>query len=260
MRNVFKDWLVTANVRGKGNLVAFEPRPGELRPIRLKTPQTHLKIRGERNTVVVRVPVRSRKYCRGLPAGLSLTIRGNDNHVLLDGVRFVKSSITLVGDGNRFEIAPTSDPIREAQFWVGDGGSISIGKNFGPQERLKVVVDNDADTKHRLVIGNDVLTAVDTVIRTSDGHSIVDPLTGRPVNEPQDVTIGNHVWIGTRSTILKGSVLPDGCVVGANSLVNRKFTEEKLLLVGSPARILRRNVCWDARPYGTLLAQTRENS
>ena len=256
MRNVFKDWLVRANVHGSGNEIVFE-EAGRRRHIMFKTPQTFLKIRGNGNIVTIRSSVARSKTATGLPAGLSLTVRGNGNRVVLDGVRFVKSAITLVGDGCSFEIGPTADPIREASFWVADGGSVQIGKDFGPQERLKVVVDNDAEKKHRLVIGDGVLTAVDTVIRTSDGHSLVDPDTGLPVNEPDDIVIGNRVWIGTRSIILKGAVLADGCVVGANSLVNKKFTETGLLLVGSPARVLRRGVQWDERPYGTLLAQKR---
>lgn len=251
MRNVFKDWFVAPNVRGKGNVVVFESADGSRRAIRVKSPRAFLKVRGDGNVIVIR----SAKGSRTLPRGLSLTVRGNRNRVTIDGVRFVRSSVSLTGDGNLFEIGPADDPIRDAQFWIADGGTVSIGKDFGPQERLKVVVDNDAERKHKLIIGDGVLTAVDTVIRTSDGHSLVDSDTGLPINEPQDVLIGNRCWIGTRCTILKGTVLPDDCVVGANSLVNKAFTESGLLLVGSPARVLKRNVRWDPRPFGLFLKQ-----
>lgn len=251
MRNILKDWFVEANIRGRDNAVLCET-PSGTHPVRLKSPQSFLKIRGDGNRVILRRSADSRKSAGRLPPGLALTIRGNGNHVVLEDVRFVKSALSLTGDGCRFEIGATEDPIREVSIWIADGGSVIIGRNFGPQERLKIVVDNDAETKHKLVIGDDVLTAVDTVIRTSDGHSLVDSATGMPMNEPQDVIIGNRVWIGTRCTILKGSVIADGCVVGANSLVKGKFPEPGLLLVGAPARVLRRGVRWDALPYGAL--------
>ena len=258
MMNILKAWIVRANVRGRGNSVLCET-PSGMRPVRFKSSQSFLKIRGNGNTVILRRAPGSRGSAGKLPRGLSLTIHGNGNRVVLDDVRFVRSAISMTGDGCRFEIGATADPIREASIWIADGGIVTIGKNFGPQERLKIVVDNDAETKHKLQIGDDVLTAVDTVIRTSDGHSLVDAETGMPVNEPQDVIVGNRVWIGTRCTVLKGAVLADGCVVGANSLVNGRFEEPGLLVAGSPARVLRRGVCWDALPYGALVEKRRGN-
>lgn len=256
MKNFLKDWFVAANVHGKGNVVVFESQDGCKKPIYFKCALSGLKIRGRENSVVIRNTLCNKRQKRqSLPSGLTLTIRGNNNTVIIDAVRFVRSSITLVGDQNHFKIAPTADPIRDAQFWLADGGSIIIGRNFGPQERLKVVVDNDANQKHQLLIGDNVLTAVDTVIRTSDGHSLIDGATGYPINEPQDVIIGDRCWIGTRCVLLKGTVLPNGCVVGACSLVKGKFVEENLLIAGTPARILRRGIAWDARPYGELLKQ-----
>jgi acetyltransferase-like isoleucine patch superfamily enzyme len=259
VRNFIKDWFVSANVHGKGNIVVFESLDGRRKSIRLKSALSGLKIRGKSNSVIIRNSSDDQRLKHSFPSGLTLTIRGNDNTVIIDGARFVRSSITLVGDKNHFRMAPTADPVRDAQFWLADGGSITIGRNFGPQERLKVVVDNDAERKHQLLIGDDVLTAVDTVIRTSDGHSLVDRITGHPVNEPQDIIIGNRCWIGTRCVLLKGTVLPNGCVVGACSLVKDRFAEENLLIAGSPARILRRGIAWDARPYGELLRDIKED-
>lgn len=53
------------------------------------------------------------------------------------------------------------------------------------------------------------------------------------------VLIGNNTWIGNRSTISKGAVIPDYSIVASNSLVNKDFTEHgpNCLLAGSPARV-----------------------
>lgn len=52
------------------------------------------------------------------------------------------------------------------------------------------------------------------------------------------VRIGNNCWIGTKVTVLRGSRLGDGSVIGANSVV--KGTFEALSVVGGvPARVIR---------------------
>lgn len=63
------------------------------------------------------------------------------------------------------------------------------------------------------------------------------------VDDPR-IRIGEHVWIGSRVSVLKGAVIPTGCVVAANSVVNKAFTEENCLLAGNPAKVVRRGVSW----------------
>ena len=105
-----------------------------------------------------------------------------------------------------------------------------------------------------MVIGDNVNIAKDAIIRTSDGQSLLDPKTMLPTDPPEDVIIGNHVWIMSRCIILKGTHLPDGCAVAANSLVNKKFEEENLLLCGTPAKIMKRNIRW-GDPYGKVMEE-----
>jgi acetyltransferase-like isoleucine patch superfamily enzyme len=52
------------------------------------------------------------------------------------------------------------------------------------------------------------------------------------------VTIGEDCFIGMKSIILKGSVLGNGCVVGAGSLVSGVFPEMSVL-GGNPAKVIR---------------------
>ena len=51
-------------------------------------------------------------------------------------------------------------------------------------------------------------------------------------------SIGNDCWIGCNSTILRGVNIPDGCVIGANSVVTHS-PEPYSILVGSPAKIIK---------------------
>ena len=50
------------------------------------------------------------------------------------------------------------------------------------------------------------------------------------------IRIGDYCFIGTNAVFLGGSSVPDYCVIGAKSLVNKAFTEKYHLYGGVPAR------------------------
>lgn len=52
------------------------------------------------------------------------------------------------------------------------------------------------------------------------------------------VKIGSHVWVGTKAMILDGSVLEDGCVIGAGSVI-KTHTKKKGVYVGNPAHCIK---------------------
>lgn len=52
------------------------------------------------------------------------------------------------------------------------------------------------------------------------------------------IDIGNYVFIGMSSTFLPGTSIPDRCIVGAGSVVTKKFTEPGKVIAGNPARVI----------------------
>jgi len=78
----------------------------------------------------------------------------------------------------------------------------------------------------------------------SDLHKIKD-FEGNILNDPQPIIIGNNVWLGCRSIILKGTNIPDNCVVGTGSLVNKSFTGANQVIAGNPCIPLRQNIEWE---------------
>lgn len=55
----------------------------------------------------------------------------------------------------------------------------------------------------------------------------------------EDVIVDEDVWIGANVTLLGGAHLCRGCIVGANSLINKRTkTPPYSVVVGSPARII----------------------
>ncbi|CAI1802103.1 Putative acetyltransferase SACOL2570 [Serratia quinivorans] len=59
------------------------------------------------------------------------------------------------------------------------------------------------------------------------------------------IHIGSFVWIGCNVSVLKGSHIASGCVIAANSVVSGDFLEEKCLIAGNPAKVVKRNISWD---------------
>jgi len=67
-------------------------------------------------------------------------------------------------------------------------------------------------------------------------HSI-DLLENRQSSKP--ISIGKYCFVGSNSVLLGGSSLPDYSVLGANSLLNRAFTDTYQLYGGVPARLVK---------------------
>jgi acetyltransferase-like isoleucine patch superfamily enzyme len=111
------------------------------------------------------------------------------------------------------------------------GAQIVVGDFTFFNERARVGCHEWVTIGSRCAIGFDVL------ILDADGHEIDD----RPSIAP--VTIGNNVWIGARTTDLKGVTIGDGAVIAACSLVS-KDVSPRSLVGGNPARIIRENVTW----------------
>ena len=52
--------------------------------------------------------------------------------------------------------------------------------------------------------------------------------------------IGNNVDIGFETTIIGNIEIGNNITIGANSLVNKSFLEENVVIAGNPARIIKR--------------------
>jgi acetyltransferase-like isoleucine patch superfamily enzyme len=78
----------------------------------------------------------------------------------------------------------------------------------------------------------------------TDFHKIKD-VNNKIVNEPQEIIIGEHVWIGCRCLILKGSKIKKGTIIGANASIIGELEYENSIYVGNPAKCIRRNITWE---------------
>ena len=77
------------------------------------------------------------------------------------------------------------------------------------------------------------------ILGVPTSHGGVIGLNGqKEVTEPRPITIGNDVWIGDSVTVFGGVTIPDGCVIGAKSLVTKDCVPYGIY-VGTPAKLVR---------------------
>jgi len=121
---------------------------------------------------------------------------------------------------------------------VGANGSVTFGKNFTITAESSIVCNKCIN------FGNDNLLSWDVLIMDDDFHNILDSQQNI-INNPNDITIGNWVWIGCRSLILKGSNIPSNSIIAAGSLVSKKLTEENSIYGGNPIAIIKKEIHWE---------------
>ncbi len=100
-----------------------------------------------------------------------------------------------------------------------------------------------------VIIGEDCMFSHSIKVWAAAHHSILNA-EGQRINPALSIKIGNHCWIGHSSMILKGSIVPDGSIVGAASLYTGQFTETNAVYAGSPAKKIKANITWtrDLKP------------
>lgn len=121
-----------------------------------------------------------------------------------------------------------------------DNGSLILGDKFSCNKNCFF------SCSKRIIIGNNVLLGWNVNIRDSDGHTIFSlDHSNIQKNLDEDVSIGNHVWIASNVHILKGSNIPDNCIIGYNSCVTKKFIEKNCIIAGYPAKVIKDSVNWE---------------
>lgn len=132
----------------------------------------------------------------------------------------------LLGDGVRIcrmvELSVTCG----AELRIGNGVFIGRGMLINAQELVE--------------IGHHSQVAEYSAIHDND-HAFSDAKTlirdQGMVSKP--VLVGADVWVGAQSMLVAGATVPDGCVVGAKTLVTSKIQIEPYsIIVGSPGRIV----------------------
>ena len=169
---------------------------------------------------LMKIKVGQRLHLYGLPVIVSTNKLG----IRIDSDCHIRSSFlsNLVGLSQRTIICARGE------------GTIEIGKGVG-MSGATIYARNSIKIGDQCIIGGNVK------ILDNDFHP-ADPEIRRktPVDNfaSAPIVIGNNVFIGVNSLILKGVTIGDNAVVGAGSVVTKDVPADALV-AGNPARVIK---------------------
>lgn len=117
-------------------------------------------------------------------------------------------------------------------FW-GDG-PITIGDSTSIGFRSTICSLSEGG----VTIGKNVLIAADCYIIDADHQVKKDVLIRSQEQITAPITIGDDVWIAQNVTVLKGTTIQDGAVIGAKALVKGEIPKNAIC-VGIPSKIIK---------------------
>ena len=114
---------------------------------------------------------------------------------------------------------------------------LEVQTNVKISNEVKIVCYNN------ILIKKNTRIAWETQLIDTTFHFIKDINTNQ-INELNGrIKVGSNNWIGNRSSIMKGTILPDYCIVASGSTVNKDFSNNTYsILAGSPAKLIKEGV------------------
>lgn len=113
----------------------------------------------------------------------------------------------------------------------GNNKTLLIGDNCEMGDMTHIVAHDKVE------IGSNVLIASKVFISDTNHGSYKGKIQSLPSSHPHDrdlvtsqVKIGDNVWIGENAVILAGSEIGNGCIIGANTVINKKIPENSIVV------------------------------
>lgn len=202
-----------ADDRGKNNKIFLVSPDGVARRVR-HIPGMKIRFDGDDNTLTVHLPLGN--------TDVDIKVSNNVNITL-----FPYSKLKLSVLRGHTDRTPAN---------------ITIGRGMFSSGKIDIDLCNGGGD---ITIGDNCMISWGVTIRTGDYHTIIEKDTHKVINMNKSVHIGNRVWIGSKVTILKGTVIPDNCIVGANATVAKKFTDTNCAIAGNPAKVVKTGIDWN---------------
>lgn len=190
------------------------------------------------------LPFRQAKY-------LPIFIYGKTEFRSLRGKIIIKGKLSPnmihIGDNTRY---PHTN--RSYSVWTINGTIVFLGRMNFYNGTYVYVAQNavlsfgthgtfvGSDTKiicrELITIGNNVEITWENQIYDTSFHYVRNQ-QGKAKRLTSPIVIHDNVWVGNRSTIAKGTILPSYSIVASNSMTNKDFSEygECCLFAGMPA-------------------------
>lgn len=127
---------------------------------------------------------------------------------------------------------------------IGHGSKISVNKSgkliLG--DNFRISAESTIVCNKKIVFGDNCLLSWNILIMDTDFHKIIS--NGKITNLNKEIIIGEHVWIGCRCLILKGTNIPNNSIISANTNIYKSFTKQSTVIGGNPPRAIKENIEW----------------
>ena len=127
---------------------------------------------------------------------------------------------------------------------IGHGSKLSVRGNLTLGADFNMTAESTIVCAHQISFGNDCLLSWDILIMDTDEHPIINQDDIR-TNPDKPILVGNHVWIGCKCTLLKGTEIPNNTVVAAGTRLTSAFSGENQVIGGNPPAVLKSDVRWE---------------
>ena len=145
----------------------------------------------------------------------------------------------------------------ETRFSVGDNAVFKVGKGdsyilYGSDIEVfkgaQMIINGDFGTNinttiicaNKIQIGTGTKIGRDVTIRDNNGNHFMS-ING--YKNSKELLIGQHCWLCEGCTLLSGTKLGDGVIIGAKSVVTSHIPSHSLVF-GNPAEIIDRDIYW----------------
>lgn len=193
-----------------------------------------VKVKGKRGNRVIL----ANTYARNL----KVVFEGKGNLIdFSEGANYIQdSSIYIHGDDNRIIIG-TRNYMEKLDLYIEDNNNAIT---FGNRNRVFGKTHVACIEGTEVSFGDGCLFSDKVVFRTGDSHAIFDLETNERINPSKSIKIGDRVWFGNSTTILKGVAIGDGSIVGTGAIVTSEV-ESNCIVAGIPAKVVKRGVKWN---------------
>ena len=211
---------------------------------KIKKPGYYITGNGNK-IIIVKQGIENELRAKEKIEGLEIEIHGDNNTIKIEfPIKVSDSKIQILNNKNAYiEIGSTLNlsNVKIACYNAKDQ-VCKIGKNFYSKQVGFHLNDDSAS----ITVGNDSLFSFGVNLWASDGHSIFDLNSKEILNKQNEpIKIGSHCWIGANVSFSKNGQIQDNTIVGMGAVVTKAFDKENILIIGSPAKILKENVDWD---------------
>ncbi len=119
-----------------------------------------------------------------------------------------------------------------AKICVRKGGKLERGRNFGMSNGCVVTA------YEHVKIGDNVMLGPNVLIYDQDHDYRVPGGVSAMKFKTAPITIGNNVWIGANTIILRGTTIGDNCVIGGGSMIKGMYPANAVVIQKRETRII----------------------